>query len=67
MTCCSGIPTAFTHASRSLWCSIPRKEMAEGTGGKARQFRFEQRFETRTAAIHWLLEFALKQNPKPNK
>jgi metal-responsive CopG/Arc/MetJ family transcriptional regulator len=34
---------------------------------KLDDFRFDQRFESRTQAIHWLLEFALKQNPKPNK
>jgi metal-responsive CopG/Arc/MetJ family transcriptional regulator len=34
---------------------------------KLDDFRFEQRFESRTETIHWLLEFALKQNPKPNK
>lgn len=30
-------------------------------------FRFNHRFETRTEAIRWLLEFALNQNPKPKK
>ncbi len=30
-------------------------------------FRFGYRFENRTQAIHWLLEFALSQNPKPKK
>ncbi len=28
-------------------------------------FRFKQRFPTRAEAIKWLLDFALKQNPKP--
>lgn len=28
-------------------------------------FRFEHRFPTRTAAILWLLEWALEQNPQP--
>ncbi len=31
------------------------------------KFRFDHRFESRTEAIHWLLEFALNQNPKPKK
>lgn len=30
-------------------------------------FRFEHRFQTRTAAVLWLLEWALDQNPKPEK
>jgi hypothetical protein len=34
---------------------------------KIDDFRFNYRFETRTDAIHWLLEFALSQNPKPKK
>jgi len=34
---------------------------------KVEDFRFNNRFESRTEAIRWLLEFALKQNPKPNK
>ncbi len=28
-------------------------------------FRFRHRFASRAAAIKWLLEWALKQNPKP--
>ena len=28
-------------------------------------FRFEHWFPTRTAAIMWLLEWALEQNPQP--
>jgi hypothetical protein len=28
-------------------------------------FRFRQRFATRAAAIKWLLDWALKQNPSP--
>lgn len=31
------------------------------------EFRYTHRFESRTAAIRWLLEFALSQNPKPKK
>jgi hypothetical protein len=31
------------------------------------EFRWAHRFETRTETIHWLLEFALNQNPKPKK
>jgi metal-responsive CopG/Arc/MetJ family transcriptional regulator len=34
---------------------------------KIDDFRFTHRFESRTQAIHWLLEFALSQNPKPKK
>lgn len=34
---------------------------------KVEDFRFNNRFESRTEALRWLLEFALKQNPKPNK
>jgi hypothetical protein len=34
---------------------------------KVEDFRFNNRFESRTQALRWLLEFALKQNPKPNK
>ena len=30
-------------------------------------FRFENRFQTRTAAVLWLLEWALEQNPRPEK
>lgn len=40
-----------------------KKELRE----KIDEFRFTHRFETRTEAIHWLLEFALSQNPKPKK
>ncbi len=40
-----------------------KKELVE----KLDEFRFTQRFESRTEAIHWLLEFALNQNPKPKK
>jgi metal-responsive CopG/Arc/MetJ family transcriptional regulator len=32
---------------------------------KLDEFRFIHRFESRTEAIRWLLDFALKQNPKP--
>lgn len=28
-------------------------------------FRFKHRFASRAAAIKWLLEWSLKQNPKP--
>ena len=28
-------------------------------------FRFKHRFPSRTEAIRWLIEFALKQKPKP--
>jgi hypothetical protein len=28
-------------------------------------FRFKHRFESRVAAIKWLLQFALSKNPKP--
>jgi hypothetical protein len=28
-------------------------------------FRFKHRFESRTAAIEWLVAWALKQKPKP--
>lgn len=34
---------------------------------KIEDFRFNNRFESRTEALRWLLEFALKENPKPNK
>jgi metal-responsive CopG/Arc/MetJ family transcriptional regulator len=34
---------------------------------KVDDFRFDHRFESRTEAIRWLLEFALSQNPKPKK
>jgi hypothetical protein len=30
-------------------------------------FRFKQRFPTRAAAIKWLLDWALKQKPVPEK
>jgi metal-responsive CopG/Arc/MetJ family transcriptional regulator len=40
-----------------------KKELRE----KLDDFRFTHRFETRTEAIHWLLEYALSQNPKPKK
>jgi hypothetical protein len=40
-----------------------RKELWD----KVDNFRFDHRFENRTQAIHWLLEFALNQNPKPKK
>ncbi len=29
-------------------------------------FRFQNRFESRAAAIKWLLAWALKQNPQPD-
>jgi len=46
---------------RSHFCpSAPEEELVE----KLDDFRFTQRFESRTEAIHWLLEFALNQNPK---
>jgi hypothetical protein len=32
---------------------------------RIKDFRFEHRFEDRTAAITWLLDFALKTAPKP--
>jgi len=32
---------------------------------KIEDFRFNNRFDSRIEAIRWLLEFALKQNPKP--
>lgn len=28
-------------------------------------FRFDNRFQSRAEAIRWLIEWALKQNPKP--
>lgn len=31
------------------------------------EFRFDNRFPTRAAAIKWLLDWALKQNPNPSK
>lgn len=31
------------------------------------EYRFEHRFPSRAAAITWLLERALEQNPKPEK
>jgi hypothetical protein len=34
---------------------------------KIDDFSFNYRFETRAEDIHWLLEFALSQNPKPKK
>jgi metal-responsive CopG/Arc/MetJ family transcriptional regulator len=30
-------------------------------------FRFRHRFESRTAAIEWLVQWALKQKPKPEE
>lgn len=30
-------------------------------------YRFRHRFESRAAAIKWLLEWALKQGPKPDQ
>jgi hypothetical protein len=32
---------------------------------KLDDYRFKHRFPSRAAAIKWLLEWALKQNPKP--
>ena len=32
---------------------------------KIDDFRFEHRFPSRAAAIKWLLEWSLSQNPKP--
>jgi hypothetical protein len=40
-----------------------KKELRE----RIDEFRWEYRFEDRTKAINWLLEFALSQNPKPKK
>jgi len=40
-----------------------KKELLE----KLDDFRFTYRYASRTETIHWLLEYALKQNPKPNK
>jgi hypothetical protein len=34
---------------------------------KIDDFRFAHRFESRTETIRWLLNYALKQNPKPKK
>jgi metal-responsive CopG/Arc/MetJ family transcriptional regulator len=34
---------------------------------KIDDYRFEQRFASRTEAIEWLLDVALKQNPKRPK
>lgn len=63
-----GISCIFLPMSRrkkpSLFVHLRlKRELVE----KLDDFRFTQRFESRTEAIHWLLEFALKQNPKPNK
>lgn len=32
---------------------------------KIDDFRFQNRFQSRAAAIKWLLEWALEQNPQP--
>ncbi|MBZ5504979.1 MAG: hypothetical protein LAO78_05785 [Acidobacteriia bacterium] len=40
-----------------------KKELRE----RIDEFRWEYRFEDRTKAINWLLEYALNQKPKPNK
>jgi metal-responsive CopG/Arc/MetJ family transcriptional regulator len=52
------------------WKTLPslihlrlKKELLE----KLEDFHFTHRFESRTETIHWLLEFALSQNPKPRK
>jgi hypothetical protein len=50
------IPSSFVHLRL-------KKELLK----KLDDFRFDNRFESRTEAIHWLLEFALSQNPKPKK
>jgi len=49
-------PSLFVHLRL-------KKELVE----KLDEFRFTHRFESRTQAIHWLLELALSQNPKPKK
>ncbi|MBZ5533401.1 MAG: ribbon-helix-helix domain-containing protein [Acidobacteriia bacterium] len=49
-------PSLFVHLRL-------KKELVE----KLDEFRFTHRFESRTEAIHWPLEFALRQDPKPKK
>jgi hypothetical protein len=68
MASISGISCIFLPMPRktqpsSMFHLRLKKELRE----KLDDFRFTHRFETRTDAIHWLLEFALSQNPKPKK
>ncbi|MDP3983634.1 MAG: hypothetical protein Q8Q52_01335 [Acidimicrobiia bacterium] len=39
--------------------------MDEGLLAKIDDYRFGHRFKSRAAAIKWLLEWSLQQNPKP--
>jgi metal-responsive CopG/Arc/MetJ family transcriptional regulator len=41
--------------------------LEKNTLDKIDDFRFAHRFESRTETIRWLLNYALKQNPKPKK
>jgi hypothetical protein len=37
----------------------------DGLLKRLEDFRFKQRFESRTAALRWLLDWGLKQKPAP--
>ena len=67
MASISGISCIFLPMRRKTQSSVFHLRLKKELREKIDDFRFTHRFETRTEAIHWLLEFALKQNPKPNK
>jgi hypothetical protein len=39
----------------------------DGLLKRLEDFRFKQRFESRTAALRWLLDWGLKQKPAPGQ
>ena len=67
MASISGISCIFLPMQRKTQSSMFHLRLKKELRAKIDEFRFTHRFETRTEAIHWLLEFALNQNPKPKK
>jgi metal-responsive CopG/Arc/MetJ family transcriptional regulator len=67
MASISGISCIFLPMLRKTLSHLIHLRLKKELLEKLDDFRFTHRFESRTETIHWLLEYALKQNPKPNK
>ena len=67
MASISGISCIFLPMPRKPLSSLIHLRLKKELLEKLDDFRFTHRFESRTETIHWLLEFALSQNPKPKK
>lgn len=67
MASISGISCIFLPMPRKTPSQFIHLRLKKELVEKIDEFRFTQRFESRTEAIHWLLEHALSQNPKPKK